>query len=372
MQKSNIANIGFSYSSQQDQKTGSIAKTNFSTKNYHPNFTANPKENLKEEIKDDFIYEPTLKNKNKAKLSTAKSIPSYVKRGISGDPNSNFHEFMQITKIPYFLGGPGLVATVLAGQNLFDIRANKSAKFNAKGMALGCALYYVMVGIAKKCVDVPVKALRGIDLNHPYVDVVYNNAEDASGKSSKRYENHNVFESSKFIRWDLLYNEEAKNPRKVNSKYNEIAKKMNMPEDINDSDSAVRPVMMSLIKQSRAWKYIIGAFAVMLGVGLGNQKALKEEFCTGTLHNLKENIIHKSFKPSIKNATASLKTKVINPIKNSFVSLWKGTEISTASKYTGKVAIIGFLASVLMANISILKSTDKKNPNFIKTKEANQ
>ncbi len=331
----------------------------------------------KEEIKNDTILDPTIKNKTKAKINTIKSLPSYIERGINGDPNANFYEFMQISRIPYFLGGPGLVATILAGKNLFDIKANKAAGFNAKGMALGCALYYIMSAVAKKCVDIPVKVFRGVDLNHPYIDVVSNKTEDSSGKCKQRFEQHNVFESSKFIRWDLLYNKHSKDPREINSNYNKIAEKMGMPEDVNDSDSTVRPLIMSLIKQSRAWKYIIGAFAVMLGVGLGNQQAMKEEFCTGSLRNLKQNMTNlpesiKKLKPSnFKNILASANTKIIRPVKNSFISLWKGTKWSTSSKITGKIAIIGFLGSILAANVSIMKSTNKKGGIFVNKKEAN-
>lgn len=334
-------------------------------------FSANPKKETEEEIKVDTILDATLKNKTKAKIETIKSIPSYISRGLGGDPNSNFHEFMQVSKIPYFLGGPVIIATVLAGKSLLDMKANKSAKFNAKGMALGCALYYIMAGLAKKCIDVPVKLFRDVDLNHPYVDVVYNNPEDKDGKCSKKYEYHNIYESSKFIRWDLMYDKTAKENKDINSKYNAIAQRMRMSENMNDSDSEVKPRLMSLIKQARAWKYIIGAFAVMFGVGLANQQAIKEEFCTGTFDKIKRNILHKSFKPDFKHSLTSLKTKVINPIKNSFISLWKGNESSKASRVLGKFAIIGFLASVLIANISILKSTNKKGTNFVKHEEVN-
>lgn len=328
------------------------------------------KKQIKKHHHGDYLLEATTSNKLNAKINTAKNIPSYVKSGLGGDPNFNFYQFMQITKIPYFLGGPGLVATILAGKNLLDVKANKAAGFNAKGMALGCAMYYLMSSIAKKCVDIPVKAFRGVDLNHPYTAVIHSKSETPDGKSVKKYEQHKVFESSKFIRWDLLYNRDSKNPKEINSRYNEYAKKMGMPEDSNDTDSTVKPIIMSLIKQANAWKYTIAAFAVMLGVGLGNQKAIKEDFCTGLTKGIKQNF-SKDTKTEAKHVKTLLNTKIIKPIKNSFVSLWKGTEGSKSAKYTGKFAIIGFLASVLVANVSILSSTNKKDTDFVRTEEAN-
>jgi hypothetical protein len=327
--------------------------------------------NAEEEHSDSFIISGTTINKAKAKSDIIQKLPSYVERGLEGDPNFNFYEFMQIAKIPYFLGGPGLVATILAGQNLFDIRANKAAKFNAKGMALGCLFYYVMMEVAKKCVDIPVKFFRGVDLNQPLVVKVNNKTETPSGKSKQKIEQHNLFESSKFIRWDLLYQKDSKNPKEINSKYTQIAKKMEIPEDVNDSDTAVKPLIMELIKQSRAWKYIIGAFAVMLGVSLGNQKIMKEEFCTGLMKGFKQNNTNLPLTSKIKNTLTFMHTKITEPLKDSFISLWKGTENSPASKYTGKFAIAGFLTSILLANISILKSTNKKETKFEKEQEVN-
>ena len=61
----------------------------------------------------DAVIKPTAKNKAVAAVQTAKKLPDYVNRGMQGDPDSNFYEFSQVSKIPYFLGGPGLVATIV-------------------------------------------------------------------------------------------------------------------------------------------------------------------------------------------------------------------------------------------------------------------
>lgn len=348
------------------------SKQTFAMPALNVNFSANRKNN-KDKTPDYSSFPSIAQDKNRAKFNTAKNIPSYVARGLKGDPNFNFYEFMQITKIPYFLGGPGLVVTILAGKNLLDMRANKAAKFNAKGMALGCALYYIMTAIAKKCVDIPVRVARGVDLNQTYTNVVISKAENSAGQGRQKLEHHNIYESSKFVRWDLLYNKDGKTPREINSNYNKISKKMGMSDSINDSDSAVKPLIMKLIKESRAWKYIISVFAVMLGVGLGNQQSLKEEFCTGLFNDIKQNIVKfpKNIKlPKFKNITGAISTKVYKPLKSSVISLWKGSENTMLSKSMGKFAIIGFFASVLAANISIFRSTNKKRTKYVNTKEA--
>lgn len=298
-----------------------------------------------EEQPKDFVYKPTLKNKAGASIHTAKNLPDYVKRGMQGDPDFNFFEFMKISKIPYFLGGPGLVATIMAGSNLFDIRANKAAKFNGKGMALGCACYYLMTGLAKACIDTSVKLFRGLDLNHPISTVAYNKPYDNDGHSTFKKESHNLFESSKFIRWNFV------TPDDPSFNYDEIQKKMGIPEDAQNPNDMMRPIISSTIKRANAWKYLTSAFAVMMGVGLGNQTAMKEQFMTGAFSGLKK------FSP--KKAIKEFVPKVAEPLKNSFVSLWKGSD-TISSKITGKVAILGFAASLIAANISILSNSKVK------------
>ncbi len=297
----------------------------------------------------DYVSEPTFANKAAATAHTVKSLPDYAKRGLQGDPDANFHEFMKLSKIPYLLGGPGLVATIMAGSNLFDMKANKAAKFNGKGMALGCLGYYAMSAIAKACIDKPLKMFRGLDLNHPINTVAFNRPHDAEGHSTFKDESHSLFESSKFIRWGFV------SPDEPSFNYKEVQKKMGIPEDANNADAMMRPIISSTIKRANSWKYLTSAFAVMLGVGLGNQKAVKEEFMTGVVSNIKN-----GSKPSVKGIVNGLKTKVAKPIKDGVVSLWKGSE-TLGSKVTGKVAILGFAASVIAANISVLGNSKVKS-----------
>ena len=236
----------------------------------------------------------------------------------------------------------------MAGSNLFDIKANKAAQFNAKGMALGCLGYYAMSALAKACIDKPLKHVRGLDLNHSINAVSFNRPHDKDGHSTFKDEKHSLFESSKFIRWGFV------SPDEPDFNYKEIQKKMGIPEDVNNADAIMRPIISSTIKRANSWKYLTSAFAVMLGVGLGNQKAIKEEFLTGVLSNIKN-----SKKPSVKRVVSGLKTKIAEPLKKGFVSLWKGSE-TLGSKVTGKVAILGFAASVIAANISILGNSKFK------------
>lgn len=311
--------------------------------------------NINKEPKD-YVYEPTLKNKVKATAHTVKSLPDYASRGLQGDPDANFYEFIKMSKIPYFLGGPGLVATIMAGSSLLDIKANKAAKFNGKGMALGCAGYYLMAALAKACIDKPLKAFRGLDLNQPINTVAFNRPHDKDGNSTFKNETHSLFESSKFIRWGFV------SPEEPGFNYKEVQKKMGIPEDANNADAMMRPIISSTIKRANSWKYLTSAFAVMLGVGLGNQAALKDGFMTGVISDIKN---AKKFSP--KGIVKEIGTKVVTPVKKGFVSLWKGAD-TLGSKVTGKVAILGFAASVLAANISILSNSKVKSSQTKETK----
>ena len=70
--------------------------------------------------KTDFI------TKTKIGIDTALNIPGYAYRGMKGDPDFNFYEYLKVSKIPYYIGGLGLAGVCLAGKNKYSV-ADKSA-----------------------------------------------------------------------------------------------------------------------------------------------------------------------------------------------------------------------------------------------------
>ena len=319
----------------------------------------------------DTIVEPTMRKKAEIIIEQTGELPDYVKRGLKGDPDYNFYEFLQTGKIPYYLGGAGLVAVVNAGANAINHTAKIGAKANAKTMAAGAAMYYLMASLATTAVELPVKLARGFDLNQPVKTVIETRPDKPSGEPHKKREYHNAFESAEFTRWYLFYNE-GKNAE-VNNKFDAIAKKMGVENNPNDSDNIVKPTIQSMIKQSRAWKGIIGALAVVVGVGIGQQDVIKKEFGTGlfsdvksALTNSNNNILGKS-----KAVLTAINSATIKPLAKAVSGLWKGVDGTFVSKHTGKTFMLGLVGSVILANIRLLSTSNHSNAKVVNVKEAN-
>ncbi|MDD3150888.1 MAG: hypothetical protein PHV68_08640 [Candidatus Gastranaerophilales bacterium] len=222
----------------------------------------------------DKILPSNFSTKMKIHVENALNIPQYAYRGLKGDPDANFYEFLKLGNIAYYTGGAVLTGMFALGNPGFNTKATIGSKTKTKMVGAGVAMYYIMNALAKKIIDVPVKLNTGVDLNHPYRDIVDLRAQNPDGMSPKKVEYHNVYESNEFTRWDLLYKDKQEDPNQVNENYDIIANKLGIDEQLNDADSTVKPTVKSLIKQSTAWKYLLAVPAVVFGVGIGNQEEM--------------------------------------------------------------------------------------------------
>lgn len=324
--------------------------------------------------KEDEILASDFLSKQKYKIHAANTLPTYVLKGLKGDPSSNFYEFMQICKIPYFIGGPVLAALFNAGANNINYQSKSFANAATKKIAVGVGLYYMAVALAKLAIDVPVKYFRGVDLNLPYKKIVESKSPDSSiGYLKKTKEYHKVFESIDFTRWQLLHNhEDASKP--VNYRYDKMAKKFGFEEPLNDSDSALRPYISKTIIMARAWKYILTVPFVALGLGLAKQNdwgksftnvkaAVKDIFSTQKLPELDRAL---NIKERTIRAKDLFKDNLYKPLKGSINHLWMGKDEiggKPHGKYAGaigKTVILAAIFTPIFANYMILKKTSAK------------
>lgn len=292
------------------------------------------------------------------------NLPTYAYRGLKGDPDANFHEAMQLSKIPYYLGGPVLVWTFRVGEG-HPLKITKQ-----KGV--GVLLYYLGIMAANESINLPVKLLRGVDLNQKYIDLVDIRPDDPAGTTKRKTEYHEVFENIDFTRWDLLYNksiETAKNPELINENYDRIAKKMGLGENLTDSDSAVQPYIQKLIVMSKAWKYFLAVPFVGLAIGLSSQDVWKNWNFSDFKNGVSRAFGNKSGGTGILKGTAmtskmlgnALKEAAYSPLKTSLIDFWAGKGVGGIGKYAGKFVILATILSVLAANITILRATQAKN-----------
>ncbi|OGI01276.1 MAG: hypothetical protein A2104_07355 [Candidatus Melainabacteria bacterium GWF2_32_7] len=304
--------------------------------------------------------------KLKVELKKAAKLPEYAYRGLKGDPNANFYEYLSLGNIPYFIGGQLLAAVFAFGKTTNNPQAAVSAVKRAKQIAVGVGLYYLGAELAKKVIDIPVKFFRGVDLNHPYENVVDCRAVSSTGYSPKKIEYHKVTESVDFTRWDLMSGDETKeNGQAVNEQFDKLAKKFGIDKNVQDSDATLKGSIKKLIISSTAFKYALTAPFVALGVALAAQDAwgnigknfgknIKNMFDTKSLLNLKQRVTI---------AGEIIKGNLITPMKESFKALWGKKGFS--NNKLGKAIILTSAIAPILANLRILQLTSEKHNRFV-------
>lgn len=330
-----------------------------------------------DKLKDELLPND-IKTKFRLKVVQASQLPEYAIRGLKGDPDANFFEFLQLAKVPYYVGGPILAWCFAAG--------GKAAKPVFRQKATGVALYYLAAVLASKAVNTPIRLLRGVDLDQNYRKITRLRTQTPDGLSPMRREYHKVYESVDFTYHDLLKAGEvtsANKHRTVNRNFDKVAKKMGIKEDLNDSDTAVKPVIRKLIIMSRAWQYALTLPFTAVAIGISAQdhwKGLGERLVHDLKNKKPDSLTMKNIINSAKGIGNTLKMQILPPLKSSIKDFWKGTGTTGISKVFGKAAIIGSIAGVLYANLAILRATSLKDKeavdlkvfsNFFKNKTKN-
>ncbi len=307
----------------------------------------------------DRLRNPGLWTKVKIGIDTASNTPDYAYRGMKGDPDFNFYEQQKVSKIPYYLGGIGLAAVCLAGRNILDPDCVKGNKFALKKVALGALFYYIAREVANAAINIPVKLFRGIDLNMPYRKITaLREANPLNLPNNKKPSNQNVFESTEFTRWDLLYKYGSDKNVGMNETFDKMAKKFGVKHKQNDSDSKVIGKIKKLIIMATSWKYMLAVPFVMTALGMAQQKAFENNDFTHVFKSA-GNILNNFGKDSLSKFGTSFYKNIITPIGKSFIELWKGN--STASKILGRSAIIASVGLAILANTMILSKTSLKH-----------
>ncbi len=294
--------------------------------------------------------------KSRINIENTFNAPSYLHRGLKGDPDFNFFESLRLSKIPYYLGGLGLAAVCLAGRNNFSPSAKKANTELFKKILSGVLMYYVGREAANLVIDAPVKAFRGIDLNMPYKKVTaLREGNPLNLPNNKKQSTQGVLDSTEFPRWDLLYKYDSKHG--VNETFDKLAKKFGLKEKQVDSDSKLSGQIMKLVKMATSWKTMLSVPFVTMGLGLAQQHS----FADIDVRSLFKNTIN-LFKPTTTNRVAkfatSLKENIAKPVANSFKELWRGN--SLGSRIMGRGAIIAAVGLTLLANMMILDKTSFK------------
>ena len=327
----------------------------------------------------DKLRNPGFWTKTKINIENIINTPGYVYRGMKGDPDFNFYEYLRVAKVPYFLGGLGLAAVAACG-NISMLHFDKNNFKNTKGIfsgisvskiphfaqnnsqiskriLLGVIMYYIAREAANAVINIPMKIFRGIDLNRPYRKITsLREGNPLNLPNNKKPSNQGIFDSSEFTRWDLLYKYGA--GKNTNEIFDKLAKKFGADKKLKDSDSGIISKIRKLMIMATSWKYMLSVPFVTLGLGLAQQQSYERADFVRIIKD-----IGKLFLPSTNNRFSnvgnSINENLFKPTIQAFKDLWKGGSVT--SKIFGRGAIIGAIGLSILANMMILYSTSLKH-----------
>ena len=293
-----------------------------------------------------------LENNFKTKLEIGadkltKAFTIYPAKGLKGDRNSNFYEFLTMGTVPYVLGSAALMGVFNFANKYFTPFAQSKAGSLGKKMALGVAMYGVAKEASKALVTKPVKALTGVDKELPYAKVVEGFPKFEGDKNTKSVEYHKVFESVEFPRYDLLY---GKTTEDRNAYYDKVAKKLGLGENLNSSDKEVKPRIKEIVSTTNAAKTVSSYLWAATGVALALQQPWDNFFVSATKGQ--------GFK-KVGNMVRSFGNNFVKAAKD----LWTGgTNPTKVQKYAGK-ALVGtaVAATVLGVANTVIKARKSAN-----------
>ena len=292
---------------------------------------------------------------------TSSAFIDYPIKGLRGDINSNFYEFLAMGAIPYLVGSLMFMLVFNATKKL-DAHSQKMSSFLGKKMALGVVFYALLKAITKNLITKPIKAATGVDVEMPYQNIVYNLPKEAGEDASieVQHQQRKVYDSKEFFRKDLLHREYFDN----------VAKKLGLGENLNDSVSETTPIIQNIVATSNTAKTLSSYAWAAVGVGLATQNCWSDFFTS--FANKKHGAGIKGVVQNLKNTTCSF----LKTLGKSAKSLWKGEDWAIGyMKHAGKgIITLATLLTVSLTANSILKAKNMaKNSNsrtIDKTKES--
>lgn len=303
-------------------------------------FKAQDNDNSKKAPKEkDKLLENNLSTRTLINIDKfAKAFTVYPARGITGSINSDFYEFLTMGTVPYIIGSLTLMSVFNSASKHFPAFDASVAGKLGKKMALGVLLYAGAKELSKSFVNLPVKWATGIDTQLPYLKVTNLLPQSPDDRDLTSHEYHKVGESVEFTRWDLLYGD-PKDKENLNKRYDKIAKKLGLGENLNDSDQEVKPIYREVLVKSSLARNISSYLWAASGVALAFQKPWDGYFKAFSLNIFKPKQFLHSAKLFGQTFIESAK-ELLNP-----------TDASTKlQKHAGK-AIVGAAALVTILGV---------------------
>lgn len=311
-----------------------------SNKNLQLNFSADKDKSDEKKYNHDTLLRNNFSTRFRIGMDKfTNAITLYPAKGLKGNRNANFYEFLTMGQVPYLIGS-GMLMAVFNSANKFFVgpEAQKAAKPLGRKMALGVIFYGLAKEFSKSFITTPVKWLTGVDTNLPYAKVNYELPDDIYDTDITSIEYHKVFESVEFPRWDLLYmSPESGKPR--NAYYDKVAKKLGLGTKLKDSDQEVKPRIKEIVVKSGLAKNITSYLWAATGVAIAFQKPWEEFFDVATLKFWNKEEFKKSLSTFGKSMENSLKAFYRKP--------------------TGKAMLFTSLGATILGVLNVMSSSQK-------------
>ena len=279
------------------------------------------------------------------KLTNALTL--YPAKGLKGDKNANFYEFLTMGTVPYLVGSATLMGVCNLANKYYAPFARTGAASLGNKMALGVLFYGLLKSITKPLVTTPVRWITGVDTEVPYAKVIYELPDDVYDTDITSIEYHKAFESKEFPRWDLFYKSEAKGEVR-NEYFDKIAKKLGLGENLKDSDQEVKPIIKEIAIKTDTAKILSSYLWAATGVCWAFQNSWDSFFKVATLNVFKPKKLKHSLKVFGRSAIDSAK------------ELWNGPKNAKGfEKHAGKIMV---LVSALSTLAGIINAVAIKKP----------
>ena len=281
------------------------------------------------------ILPNTLKTRVEQKFQkTSNAILQYPIKGLRGDVNSDFYEFLSMGIVPYVIGS-GMFMGLFNMLKDLNPKSQKIASINGNKMALGVVLYGLMKTLSNDLVTRPVYWGTGVDIELPIEHVYYPLPKEAGEAANiiPQIQQRKVYDSREFFRKDLIQKDYGI------EYYDKIAKKIGLGENLNDSVTETTPIIQSIVSTTKTAKSLSSYAWAGVGIGLAMQNSWSNFF--DAIANRKRHIA----KPN-----EGLGTKIGGRMKNAgenFVDISKtfGKSFTEACKtlWTGEAGKSGFM-----------------------------
>ena len=237
-------------------------------------FKAQAEEKKEEAPVESRLLPNTLNTRVRQKFQkTTNAFLQYPVKGLKGDVNSDFYEFLSMGIIPYLVGS-GMFMAMFNLLHDLKPKSQKIAGLNGKNMALGVVMYGVGKTLANDLVTRPVYWGTGVDTELP-IEHVYYPLPKNSGESANiepQIQQRKVYDSREFFRKDLIQKDYGIDY------YNKIAKKIGLGEDLNDSVTETTPIIQSVVSTTKTAKSLSSYAWAGVGVGLAVQNSWSNFF----------------------------------------------------------------------------------------------